>query len=70
MIFRITDNIGNEAEADSPDAAALAVKTLLLDNPGTVNTVVVTSVTTAESLESVFNDIVAQANERMGFKTD
>jgi hypothetical protein len=66
-MIKITDNLGNYAEAseeDAEDSAGVAVAQLLKDSPH-CTTIVVTRVKTEEELLNEFSQIMEETNQRM-----
>jgi hypothetical protein len=62
-MIQIADNLGNLAEADTPESAALAVETLLKDDLDNCTTIVVTKITSSSELLQQFDKIINDANE-------
>jgi hypothetical protein len=68
-MIRITDNLGNWAEAEDNEetaeaSAGVAVETLLKDSPH-CTTIVVTRCKTEVDLMNEFNQIIEEASARM-----
>lgn len=66
-MIKITDNLGNYAEAseeNSEASAGVAVETMLKDSPH-CTTIVVTRVKSEEELLNEFNEIMEETNKRM-----
>jgi hypothetical protein len=70
-MIRITDNLGNYAEAEDnaeseADSAAVAVRTLLEDSPE-CTTIVVTRLKTEADLLNEMNAIIEETSKRTGW---